>query len=161
MPATDLDDVLQRLVRLERSNRRWRRLTLLSVAAGMVLLATLPQSPSLAQPRVVAAQRFVLLNPRGHGYGATLDFAARGPELVLFDPGERPRLRMAIEDGLPGFHLLDTRGARRGSLAFFEGEPALVLYDGNLRVRAVVAMAGDQPSVVLLDENTRRAFRAP
>ncbi|HXE00191.1 MAG TPA: hypothetical protein VN646_26785 [Candidatus Acidoferrum sp.] len=161
MLTGDMGNVQQRLARLERSNRRWRRVTLLVACAGALLLATFPQAPSLAQPRVVAAQRFVLLSPGGQAQGATLDFTARGPELVLFDPGGRPRLRVGVEEAGPGLHLLDARGAARASLALFEGEPGFVLYDGGLKVRAVISMAGDQPSVVLLDENKRRTFRAP
>ncbi len=162
MSADDHRDVLARLERLERSNRRWRRVALGIVGAGVLLFATLPQGPSLAQaPRVVAAQRFVLLSPGGQGHGATLEFTARGPELVLFDPGDRPRLRMGVDESGPSFHLLDARGGKRASLGLFEGEPAFVLYDGGLQVRAVISMASDQPSVVMLDENKRRVFRAP
>src|SRR5690242_4754220 len=120
MLGGDPGDVLQRLGRLERSNRRWKRVTLLVTGAAVLLLATFPQAPSLAQPRTVAAQRFVLLSPGGQGQGATLDFTARGPELVLFDPGGRPRLRMGVEEAGPGLHLLDARGAPRASLALFE-----------------------------------------
>lgn len=162
MSADDTHDVLARLARLERSNRRWKRIALGIAGAGVVLFATLPQGPSLAQaPRTVAAQRFVLLSPGGQGNGATLEFTARGPELVFFDPGDRPRLRMGVDEGGPSLHLLDARGGKRASLGLFEGEPGFVLYDGELKVRAVISMSGDQPSVVLLDENKRRVFRAP
>jgi hypothetical protein len=161
--TSDPREVLTRLERVERSNRRWRRAALLAVGAGVLIAAAmLPLTSGLAQgPRVVAAQRFVLLSPGGTGTGATLDFTARGPELVLFDPGDRPRLRIGVEEAGPGVHVLDSRGARRASLGIFEGEPALVLYDGELKVRAVVSMAQDRPSVVLLDENKRRVFHAP
>ena len=121
MSADDSRDVLGRLERLERSNRRWRRVALGIVGAGVLLFATLPQGPSLAQaPRVVAAQRFVQLSPGGQGHGATLEFTARGPELVLFDPGDRPRLRMAVDESGPSFHLLDARGGKRASLGLGE-----------------------------------------
>jgi hypothetical protein len=163
MPADDPGhEVRERLAGSERSRRRWRIGALAIAVAGVAGVAALAHTPGQAQaPRVVAAQRFVLLSPGGQSTGATLEFTARGPELVLFDPGDRPRLRVGVEEAGPGLHLLDARGGKRASLGFFDGEPALVLYDGDLKVRAVISIAQDRPSVVLLDENRRRVFNAP
>lgn len=162
MSVDDPYGMLDRLARLERSNRRWRRSTLLGLGASLALLTTLYWSPSQAQgPRTISAQRFVLLSPGGQAAGAALEFTARGPELALLGPGERPRLRLAVDQSGPGVELLDERGGKRASLGFFDGEPALVLYDGGLRVRAVVSMAQDRPTLVLLDENRRQVFHAP
>ena len=112
-------------------------------------------------PRTVSAQRFVLLSPSGKGTGATFEFSSRGPEVVLYDPGDRPRLRLGIDQHGPGVELLDGRGNKRGSLGFFDGEPGFVLYDAGLRVRAILSIADNRPSIVLLDENKRPVFQAP
>lgn len=162
MSVDDRYGILARLARLEQSNRRWRLSTLLGLCAGIALLTTLYWSPSQAQgPRTISAQRFVLLSPSGQAAGAALEFTPRGPELALLGPGERPRLRIGVDQTGPGIELLDDRGGKRASLGFFDGEPALVLYDGGLRVRAVVSMAQDQPKLILLDENRRQVFHAP
>ena len=162
MADDDARSVLARLARLERSNRRWKRGTLLGACAAILLVGALAGSPTVAQgPRTVSAQRFVLLSPSGKGTGATLEFSSRGPEVVLFDPGDRPRLRLGVDQSGPAVELLDGRGHKRGSLGFFDGEPGLVLYDESLRVRAVVSVADNRPSVVLLDQNRRPVFQAP
>jgi hypothetical protein len=162
MSADDAQATLERLRRLETAHRRWRQGALLALGAAVAVLVTLAWSPSQAQgPRTVAAQRFVLLSPGGQAAGAVLEFTARGPELALLGPGERPRLRIGLDQAGPGLDLLDERGGKRASLGFFDREPALVLYDGGLRVRAVVSVAQDRPTVVLLDENRRQVFHAP
>jgi hypothetical protein len=135
---------------------------LLTACVAVLLVGALAGSPTLAQgPRTVSAQRFVLLSPSGRGTGAVIEFSSKGPQVVLYDPGDRPRLRLGVDQGGPGVELLDGRGSKRGSLRFFDGEPALVLYDEGLRVRAVVSIAENRPSIVLLDENRRPVFQAP
>jgi hypothetical protein len=96
-----------------RASRRWRRDAMATAAAAVALLAAAAQTPSLAQaPRTVAAQRFVLLSPGGQGTGATPEFTARGPELTLFDPGSKPRLRVGLDEAGPGVDLLDENRRR-------------------------------------------------
>jgi hypothetical protein len=154
--------MLDRLTRLERSNRRWKRGTILAACAAILVVGAFAGSPTVAQgPRTVSAQRFVLLSPSGRGTGATFEFSSRGPEVVLYDPGDRPRLRLGIDQHGPGVELLDSRGNKRGSLGFFDGEPGFVLYDAGLRVRAILSIADNRPSIVLLDENKRPVFQAP
>ena len=161
MLTGDMGNVQQRLARLERSNRRWRRVTLLVACAGALLLATFPQAaePGAAARRGRAAIRPA--EPRRPGAGGHTRFHRARPRAGALRPRRSLRLRVGVEEAGPGLHLLDARGAARASLALFEGEPGFVLYDGGLKVRAVISMAGDQPSVVLLDENKRRTFRAP
>jgi hypothetical protein len=150
---------LERLVQLERSNRRWRRGAVLAVGTTIAALVALAWSPSQAQgPR--GAQRFVLLSPAGQAAGAALEFNPRGPELVLFGPGEQ-RLRIGLDQTGPALELLDERGTKRASLSFSDAEPALVFYDGGLRVRAVVSVGETRPTVVLLDDNRREVVPAP
>lgn len=162
MAVDDTRSMLERVARLERSSRRWKRGMLLVACAAILLAGVLLGSPTVAQgPRTVSAQKFVLLSPSGRGTGATLEFSSRGPEVVLYDPGDRPRLRLGVDQSGPHVELLDGRGSKRGSLGFFDGEPALVLYDGSLKVRAVVSIAENRPSIVLLDENRRSVFQAP
>ena len=152
---------LERLVQLERSNRRWRRGALLTVGAAIAALVALAWSPIQAQgPRTVSAQRFVLVSPGPQAAGAALEFNPRGPELVLVGLDER-RLRIGLDQTGPGLELLDEGGTKRASLGFSDAEPTIVLYDGGLRVRAVVSIAEDRPTVVLLDEYRRETFHTP
>ncbi|HEY6102248.1 MAG TPA: hypothetical protein VI007_03360 [bacterium] len=162
MAPQESKDLAARLYRLEQSHRWWQFGTLLFAAVAVLALGTESQKQAAAQePRTVAAQRFVLMSPGGRGAGAVMEFTSRGPELTFLDPGEKPRLRIGVDETGPGIHLLDARGAKRASVAFFSGEPAFVLYDTALRVRAVVSLVKDKPTITLLDENRRKVFEAP
>ncbi len=158
----ETERIVARLDRLERSHHRWKAGTLLVAAIAVLVLGARSQSQVAAQgPRTIAAQRFILLSPRGQSAGAALQFSDRGPELVLLDPGEKPRLQIRVEASGPSISVLDSRGGKRATLGLVQGEPSLVLYDTSLRVRTIIATAQDKPSIVLLDENRRQLFQAP
>jgi hypothetical protein len=144
-------DLEGRVSRLERENRRWKRLAAVGPALALVALLgqALPSAgarghdspgarPALT-PTVIEAERFVLRDARGAAR-ASLSMAADGEPLLLFldrDGAARTVLapsHLVLSGEEPGttVKLLVNRG----------GTPALRL-EKEGRLRAVLGMAGD------------------
>jgi hypothetical protein len=80
--ALEMDDLVARVEKLERQNRRWRRgaAAILLVAGSLVLMA---QAKASSSPKVLQAVAFELVDKTGKVI-ATLD-GRGGPSLVRFD----------------------------------------------------------------------------
>jgi hypothetical protein len=126
------DAVARRLDRLERENRRWRRLALASwlaiAAVGLLGQSAAPPARSAASSRVIEGERFVLRDAGGR-IGATLGWeASDAPRLALHDPAGQPRAILSVgAGGAPGLTLFaaDGQTARAALVVGPDGAPGL------------------------------------
>lgn len=132
MTPTVVDALVERIDRLERENRRFRRaaaVVALGIAAAFLMGQTAPRSPA------VETQKLVLKDKRGKVRAVLGAFSDDEPYgLLVFDANQRIRAKLGLEeDGTPLLSLSDAGGAERVTL-----RPEL-----GLRVQ------GDGPSVTL------------
>ncbi len=124
-------DLEQRLARLERANRRMKRIgALVLLMAAVVLLsgqakgkAPLPdlEVGSLTLKDKDGKSRVVLFAP-AHG----------SPGLSLYDKDGQVRVRLTVHwDGLPALYLYDKDGKTRMRLVVEGGLPRLTLFDAK------------------------------
>ena len=97
--------LVERLERVERSNRRLR---LMAVLLFMILSAAVLMGASLGE-RVVNADAFTLTGPRGEPR-AMLGMTPEEPMFILYDPAGNARLWMGVVDDAPGIVLFDAAG---------------------------------------------------
>ncbi len=158
------DDILRRLERLERDNRRWKR-GALALAAGLLGALVV----GFAGPRdvedVVEAKRFVLRGDDGKEY-ATLALDQQGnPNLLLRREKASailtlsgPALHMRGDDGKSSAWIgFDPRGAARMELAsekLRDGIRAVVQPDGSSGVYAVDAEGRERATLEHLSTGT-------
>ena len=129
----------ERLVRLERENRRWKRLLVATVGVlALVPLLSLRGEDRDASYRIVYASKFAVKDPRTGKLRAELDHQVQ--------PG-----------GWAGLTLWDDDGHDRGELKLWEdGRTQLLMMDaaGNELLRAGVSAQG-APSLAIRGKELR------
>jgi len=122
-------DVLERVARLERENRRWRAGGILAVtaAACVLLVAARPA----ARSRVVELTELRLIDSTG-GLRGSMTADRSGAQLVLKDSTGKNRARLRVAD---------------------DGAPRLELFDKTERVRLGVAVEKDGAAQVHFDDD--------
>jgi hypothetical protein len=164
-----IDCLTQRVNRLEKENRRMKRLAGLAVV-GITALMLMGQAKPSHVPKVSEAERFVLRDPNGK-VRAALAVVKNQPVLTLHDSDEKmkvllniadsgePTLRLFGNDGSESVYLSNALGYhdRRGLRLMlgqvdkqgpFEG-PFLRLYDANGTNRASLVTSDDGSSLTL------------
>jgi len=144
-----------RLAKLERQNRRLKRLGLLFllITGSGFLLAQAPRKPPSAAPApatpaasydTLVVHRLELRDKAGklRGLWETTD---EGPALWLYDAAGNPRAGVVVTGYGPGVILFDAAGELRAWLRLDAGGPALKLYDAAGKPRA--ALSADAFSV--------------
>ena len=147
-------DLEQRLARLERTNRRMKRIgALVLVVAAAVLLSGAAQGKDLPHLEVGS----LTLKDKAGKMRASLRARADGPVwLALFDKDEKTRARLfAAADGRPRLALLGKAGERQATLTVFaDGSPGLLLHDKDGKPRATLTVVADgSPSLALFDKD--------
>jgi len=153
MNEPTLGQLTQRLDRLERESRIWKRFgaTVLVVTTGLALMG---QGRS---PRAVDAEQFLLRGQNGRPR-ATLQTAADGtPLLALFDENGTTRLGLGFVAGSPSLTFADKDGRSRivlgtsedGALTFaFRGPGERLLRAGT-------------PDILLMNRAGKVIWKAP
>jgi len=122
-------DMEQRVCRLERANRRWRRLAwgMLAVVGSAGLLAMRP-----ADPDELMVRKLMVVDSEGRQR-----IVLTGSGLIFADEGERPRIVMAtLDNGSAAIQHFDPDGRRRIATGTFPDGGASVLHlDPERRVR--------------------------
>jgi hypothetical protein len=157
-----LDVLTQRLDRLSRENRRYRRVAVGALILGCAaLLMGQVAPPGVADE--VRARRFLLVDDRG-GTRAALTVAPDGTALfIVADGSRRPRVSLTVgTSGAPSLAVYDGRGHRRATLGVDGGDaPFLLLADGEERGLATLGVTADGgASLTFSDTAARRRLVA-
>jgi hypothetical protein len=143
--APSVADLETRLAKLERQNRRLKRLGLLFllIAGSGFSLAQVPRKALSAVPGPAAptatydtlvVHRLELRDKAGklHGFWEATD---EGPALWLYDTAGKPRAGLTVDADGPDLWLSDAAGKTRAQLAVMADGSGLALYDtaGNTR----------------------------
>ena len=147
-----IEILTQRLDRVERHNRAYRRVgAALLILGGAVLL--LNQAPAAAAKDEVRARSFVLVDAKGT-QRAALGIAKNGDAtLSFYDKEARSRLTVGILDDEPTMFLTDQNRKAGVMLATDADTPRLVLVDKTGRERVWVAVRADSPVLQFFDKN--------
>jgi hypothetical protein len=156
-----LAEVEIRLAKLERQNRRLKRLGLLFllIAGSGFFLAQAPRKPPSAAPApatpaatydTLVVHRLELRDRAGklRGLWSVKDGV---PGLVLYDTAGNPRASLAVTADGPNLSLFDTAGKSRAQLAVTAAGPALRLADTAEKVRVGLAILADDAKLALFD----------
>ena len=138
-----------RLAKLERQNRRLKRLGLLFllIAGAGFLIAQVPRKPLNAAPApapsaasydTLVVHRLELRDKAGKLRGLWT-VQGEDPTLALYDAAENTRAELAVTAAGPNLWLRDAAEKLRAALAVFADGPALALYDAAEKPRAWVA----------------------
>ncbi|MCJ7503363.1 MAG: hypothetical protein MUP80_09950 [Acidobacteriia bacterium] len=153
--------VLARLDKLEKQNRRLKRLALLCllIAGSGFLLAQVPRKALSAAPTqavqaatydTLVVHRLELRDKAGKLRGLwTVE--AEAPFLELYDTAGKPRARLGVVLKFPAVMLYDAAGKLRAGLQVDDSGPGLHLYDAALNTRARLGVDDDGPSLWLQD----------
>jgi len=132
----DITSFQERLIRLERENRRWKRmLVVVLVVVAAVPLLSLRGEDSDATYRIVYASKFAVRDPRTGKLRAELDHQVMPggwAGITLWDDGGRDRGEFKVwEDGRAQLLMMDATGKERiRASTTADGSPKLVL-DGK------------------------------
>jgi len=132
MNQTDLEAMGERLGRLERELRLWKRAAMATVVLLLALLAFGP-TPRTREARAADS--------------SAKELVARS--LTIVD--EQGNRRIAL-DSRPAVMLYDEKGTLRASLAATNDSPVLALFDKRETQRAKLGTGNDGPVLVLFDE---------
>ncbi len=145
-----LEALEERLMRLERDNRRLRRGLAAGVCAPVILLATLVSAGwkgggfgagAADEPRDLQARTLKIVNANGRAVTMVNENG-----VSLFDGAGKVRAIFSVVDGVPTLGLLDGAGAVRAALGVTgEGESSLTLND-KLR-RPALSLAATETTV--------------
>ena len=161
-PTTDA--VWRRLERLERDNRRWKRVAGLVVAGlGLAILLGAVPSKRPKAPDEVRARRFVLVDKTEKARAELSIISDNQPQLVFSDVSGNPRLILALSQySEPLLNFADAAGKRRIALSLDLYGILLRFSDdaGNLRAALTVPAQGE-PELELLGKDNKVLWRVP
>jgi len=127
-------DVLARLDRLERQNRRLKLGGLaLLLGLGVVVLAG---GQGEGKPKTVEAERFILRDEFGRQRAALTVSKGGDPALYLLDTDEQARVALGLSKDGPGLYFTDPGGKHRAVLARNNDGIGFDLLDENGKSRA-------------------------
>lgn len=154
-----MEDVLVRLARLERENRRWKKGAVLAASCALAFL--LAAAGPAARKRVVEVTELRLIDPTGALRGS-LSADKTGAQLLLKDGTGKNRARLRVaDDGAPRLELLDRmERVRLGAALDKDGAAVAHLDDeaGHARVRLATAADGSAASELADGAKTRASI---
>ena len=162
----ELASLTQRVDRLERASRWWKRLasvTLVGLGISVLLGATARKTAKI--PTGLRAQRIVLVDKAEKGRAELMLISEHQPGLVLLDDAGKPRLLLTLSKyGEPTAELCRCRsgGTRRIVLSLDLYGAMLRLADdaGSPRAALVVPSEGE-PELELLSKDDKLLWRTP
>jgi hypothetical protein len=145
----DFNDILRRLLNLERQNRRLKQLGAIA-AIGVTLVLVMGQVPS---KKTVEANEFVLRDANAKAR-ALLTIVNDNADLILYDAMDKGRMELKVDSvGGASLNLFNAQGS---SIAALSGGDASVLHlgitGGEEHLLAAVA-PGVVPSLILSDKD--------
>ena len=164
MSESTMEALTQRVERLERDNRRWRR----GATLGLLLLLSaglLGQAPVVGGAvKALEAERFNLRDGAGNlrgSLGATSDGTA---SLVLYNAAGAHQAGLGVlPDGAASLFLGSPAGRTVTELTLYrDGTPSLVVRDPAGKTRMLLGVASDgQPFLYFLDTAGAHTWKAP
>jgi hypothetical protein len=146
------DRLIERLDRLDRTNRRWKLIsgaTAVALAGIVLVAAAAPRVPHLDQGRPpvlneVRAQRFLLVDASGK-LRAVLGAATGGAvSLGLLDNDDKIRSVLIVDaNGTPRLEMLGADETRRVMLSVFPNRSGLGLFGEGAHGGAILDVAAD------------------
>lgn len=149
----DTATVLNRLDRVERQCRHWRRAALLALLAPALLAIGSAANPGVST--VIEAGRFVVRDGKENvRVSLGFDPVEDRQELFFYDPGRKPRLAMVVRtDGESGVEMFDSHGSNRLSVGVAADRSAgFKLMDENHRTRVSATAYPDGSGGFALDD---------
>jgi len=158
------DDLARRVERLERENRRFRRLGALALAlAGVVVLTAQGNGPEpvLRGETVVATKAFLLTDGAGHPR-ASIGMLQGQPSLTLYG-GDTPTPRVQLGAWNDGSTLMlfDSAGKERAMVVVAGEMGSLNLIGPESKLRASVGVVDDAGMAFLFGKDGAPTWSAP
>ena len=155
-------ELRERLDRMERQLRRWRRAALAGLGVGVCLVAGAMQGPPAKE---LSVKTLRIVDDQGKDR-IVLTADPEKADLTLFDPSGKSRLTLDVaKDRRPVLFFADETGKESNRLELGledEGHPALMLYDGAGRKRVAFGIPKQGgPVIRVLDENGKLQMRFP
>ncbi len=154
----------QRVDRLERASRWWKRLTSVTlVGVTIMVLLGATAGKTAKSPTELRGQRIVLVDKAEQGRAELTLLSDNQPGLMLTDDSGKPRLMLALSKyGEPMLSFADAGGTRRIILSLDLYGTLLRFTDdaGNPRAALVVPAEGE-PELELLGKDDKLLWRAP
>jgi hypothetical protein len=164
MDEPTLEAFSQRIDRLERESRWWKRLLSMAlVLLGMVMLLGAAASKKTQSPAELRAKRIMLVDDAAKVRAELTVMADNQPGLILADDAGKPRLMLSLTRyGEPTLSFVDSGGTRRVVLSVDLYGTLLRFTDdaGNPRAALVVPSEGE-PELELLSKDDKVLWRAP
>lgn len=142
-------ELVERLEKLERDNRRLRGFALAVLVLATALAAIYATQPV---PESVTAHEFNVVDDSG-GVRAKMGMLLGKPYITFYDAQSMPRALMGVmSSGAPNIYFNDAQGTPRMDMSIGESGPYIMLRDaeGSPDARLEVTTGG-QPEISLLD----------
>ncbi len=163
MPVTS-NDLLRRVERLERDNRRLRRLGSLGLFAAGVVFVTAQgggPEPVLRAETVVATKAFLLTDAKGQPR-ASIGLLQDQPSLTLYGgTTPTPRVQLGAWNDGSTLMLFDSEGKERAMLVVAGEMGSLNLIGPESRLRASVGVVDDAGMAFLFGKDGTPTWSAP
>jgi hypothetical protein len=143
-------DVLKRLERLEKQNRRLK----MAAALFMIFMSSLIlMSAAGHKGRTIEARQIVLKDDEGNTR-AVLGMRSAGPGLTLYGPdGDKVQALLAVLQTGPALGLYDADGTTRVLLGATPKGATVTFNDAEGKLRAEMGFSGDVPHVTFFDRD--------
>ena len=142
-------DLIGRLEKLERDNRRLKGFALTALVLATALTTIYATQPV---PQTITAHELNVVDSSG-GVRVTMGIFSGRPGVAVFDPQHKPHAIMLVDSlGKPQIVLGDLQGPRVGISVDSSERPSIGLEDAQGRARAVMALdSSGRPNVTLFD----------
>lgn len=151
----EIQNVLYRLAKLERQNRRMKQAGLAVLVLATALVTIYATQPV---PQKITAQEFDVVDNAGR-VRVKVGMLSGVPIIGLSDAQGKPRAEISVDaSGLPSVALADAQGkARTEMVVDSAGVPSIALFDAheNKRIELVEAVDGPHLSLNDAEENKR------
>jgi hypothetical protein len=136
-----LEQLTQRIEQLERHNRWLKRLGLAAVAVLGLAVLSGQATPTAAEPRIVVAEGFQLVDAEGKPRGELM-MTAEGPQLRLLDAEAKPQVALSATAGRSALDLIE-KEKRRASIEVAAGDASAAVFSEQGSARAMMSAGKD------------------
>ncbi len=150
-------DLQRRIERLERENKRFKRLGTAALLL-VVIAVSMGQTPR-ERPKTIKAQQFVIVDEKGTPRGQFGIEKGSAKLSLAHKNGKRTVELRTLPNGRSALHFLDTNGTPRVELAIAKQGPVLNFIGENSALRASLAGAGPDSRLDLYQQDGGKIFK--